>query len=734
MAGWKGIDPKMIQQLLATFRPQLEERANVISEGLLALERGHDADGRVPLLESMFRAAHNIKGAARGIGLERCAELAHAVEDLLAAWKRGELAVEPSAVDLCLSALDALRPLVDAESFGNGMDERTRQLMRGLRAAAQGRPSVLPPAAAPNAPPPPIPSGGDSVRLPVDRLDRIADLAEELQVAKIGLDDHHLGSRRLFGLAGRLRHLLERMAAPGRGPPHVRAAPMADLLSDSLDLALELEQLAKRQQTGLHATASLLRPVAGTLREDARALRMVPAATVLVPLTRAVRDLARELGKEARLALTGEHIEMDRAILEALRDPLMHLVHNAVDHGIELPGVRRARGKPEAGRVEVALTREGGKVRITVADDGAGIEPESLRKEAARHGLSSGEELVGMNRQALFDLLFRSGFSTRTEVGAISGRGVGLDVVRVSLQALRGRVSVESEPGAGASFHLDVPLTLASERGLWVRAGGQLFALPNQYVTRILELAPEDIVDLEASQVIILGKEPVPLRDLAALLRLGEVAPPLPGEPVRVVAINRGWERVALRVDHVQGEREMVVRPLAPPLDRARFFAGGTLGLEGDIVLVLEPADLLAAALAPASGGRVVKRVEARRAAPRILVVDDSITTRTLEESILTGAGYRVTVAVDGESAWDKLRRDSFDLVVTDIEMPGMNGFDLTRRIKQDERLAQLPVVIVTSLGSDEDRRRGMEAQADAYIVKSSFESRELLEVIGQLL
>lgn len=740
MAGLKDLDPQLVRQLLETFRVQMDERLQAITEGLLTLERTPSLEARLPLLESMFRAVHNIKGAAWGVGLEGCADLAHGVEDLFAAWKQGVLEIQSSAIDLCLSALDVFPALAESESLGQDMDEHARHLLQRLRNTARGSvPDALPEPAPAAATPTPIrpAASADSVRLPVERLDRIADLAEELQTIKIRLDDHHAGSHTLAQLAHHLRHRLERQASPNPRPLRgtgCRANPAPEWLQDCLDLATELEQLAQRQYQAVRASASLLRPVTSALMENAHALRLVPAATLLAPLTRSVRDLAREIGKDALLNLSGGYIEMDRAILDALRDPITHLLRNAIDHGIEMPAQRRALGKPHAGRIRIQLTRQGGMVRVTVMDDGAGIDPEFIRKQALKRGISNPDSLSGMARAELFELLFRPGFSTREEVSLLSGRGVGLDVVRVKLQAMHGRVSVESMPGQGTRFHLDLPLTLAGEHGLLVQAGGRRLAIPNQYVTRLLELMPDAIGELEASQVLYLGQEPVPLRDLAVLLRLGETDPPPAGEPIQVVVINRGWERIALRVEHILGEREMVVKPLAPPLDRMPLFAGGTMGRDGDIILVLETAGLMQAALASASGGRVVRRAEAQRSAARILVVDDSITTRTLEESVLTSAGYRVSVAADGEAAWERLRHDHFELVITDVEMPGMDGFELTRRIKQDSRLGSLPVIIVTSLSNEEDRRRGMDVRADAYIVKSRFESRELLEVVGQLL
>jgi len=468
------------------------------------------------------------------------------------------------------------------------------------------------------------------------------------------------------------------------------------------------------------------------LREDVRDLRMVPAESVLKPFVLTVRELARDLDKRVELVLEGERLEMDRAILDALRDPLIHLLRNAVDHGIEAPTQRRLMGKAETGLITLRLEREGQSVVITVSDDGAGVDSTRVRGRIRELGLASEEEVAALSSRALLDYLFRPGFSTRSVVSDVSGRGVGLDVVQVNLQALGGRIVVETELNGGTRFRLCLPLTLASDHGLLVRAAGQVFALPSLYVQRILELKPARILEVSGSQAVTVDDTPVPLRDLASLLghsgTLDDYA-----ELINVVVIQRGWQRVALRVDHVLGEREMVVKPLAPPLVAVRHIAGGTLGRDGDILLVLAVGDLLASALG--AGGRVVPHAHAEaRPAPRILVADDSITTRTLEQSILENAGYRVQVVADGEQAWEALHNGSFDLLITDVEMPELDGFELTRRIRGDSLLADLPVVIVTSLGSEEHRRRGLEVRADAYVVKSSFETRELLEVVGQLL
>lgn len=734
------IDPELMRQLLRTFAAQLEERLQAIVDGLLALEQGASGTTRTQLFDAIFRAAHNIKGAARGVGLEQTSELAHAVEDLFSSLKREALAPPPGLVELCLSAVEGLRRLAELETAGQPVDTAGHELLQHLRAVAAG----TPPAAPRPALPPPLPAQArpqaDTIRLPVARLDRIADLVDELQASKIRVDDHYQACRQQYALTHRLKQVWQQLGLLRQERPGLLADMPSTreviqdrhLLFEAGDLILEIQHLAESLQRGMRATVAQLRPLAGGLREDVRDLRMVPADSVLKPLILSVRELAKRLGKQAELVLEGERLEMDRAILDALRDPLNHLLRNAVDHGIEAPLQRRRLGKPETGLIRLRLEREGQSVQITVADDGAGVDMTRVRARIRELGLASPEESLAMSPRAALEHIFRPGFSTRGEISEISGRGVGLDVVQVSLEALGGRISVESELNGGSRFQLTLPLTLASDHGLLVRAGGQIFALPSLYVQRILELQPGQIQEVAGSQVVILDDAPVPLRDLATLLGQGS-GEEATGEHIHIVVVRRGWQRVGLRVEHVLGEREMVVKPLAPPLYFVRHFAGGTLGRDGDILLVLAVGDLLDSAQG-GSGHVVSRQVPEARPAPRILVADDSITTRTLEQSILENAGYRVHVVADGQQAWDALQNSSFDLLISDVEMPGMDGFELTRRLRADPRLANLPVVIVTSLGSDEHRRRGLEVRADAYVVKSSFETRELLEVVEQLL
>lgn len=736
------IDPRLMRQLLETFGAQLEERLQAIIDGLLALEQA-SADTRAKLVDAIFRDAHNIKGAARGVGLEQSAEMAHALEDLFAALKRETVRPQPGLLELCLAAVDGIRDMVAAETSNTPIGQASLELSQRVRAVAAGAPPAMAASPVPAATPTVIPTRPlpDTIRLPVSRLDRIADLAEELQASKIRIDDHYQASRQQLDLTHRLRQLWDQVGQ-SRGKAWTTAGGMPEhaaeitrdrhLLIETSDLILEIERLADAMQRGLRATVAQLRPLATGLREDVRGLRMVPAENVLKPLVLTVRDLARDLGKQAELVLQGERLEMDRAILDALRDPLIHLLRNAVDHGIETPAQRRLQGKAETGLITLRLEREGQSVVIEVSDDGAGVDATRVRARIRELGLASDDEVAAMTSRDLLDYLFRPGFSTRAVVSEISGRGVGLDVVQVSLEALCGRIMVDSELNRGTRFRLTLPLTLASDHGLLVRSAGQVFALPSLYVQRILELNPEQVIEVSGSQAVMVDDTPVPLRDLATLLgQRSKTREDI--DLLSVVVIRRGWQRVALLVDHVLGEREMVVKPLRPPLVAVRHIAGGTLGRDGDILLVLAVGDLLASALG-GQGQVVHARARETRPAPRVLVADDSITTRTLEQSILENAGYRVQVVADGEQAWEALHKERFDLLITDVEMPGLDGFELTRRVRADASLAGLPVIIVTSLGSEEHRRRGLEVRADAYVVKSSFETRELLEVVEQLL
>lgn len=571
------------------------------------------------------------------------------------------------------------------------------------------------------------------MRVNLEKLENLASLAEELLTMKIEMEDH-------LASVQQVKTHIHEMAVAWRRVGSVSGVwsknrqDQESFLKQSTDSITELDAVSGRMHRDMRTTTSRLSILVGALQDDIRMMRLVPVATLLRPMTRSVRDIARELGKQVNFEIRGDEIEIDRTVLEGIRDPLVHLLRNALDHGIESPESRQAVGKPAEGLLRISVRGEGGQIVMVVEDDGNGIRVEKIVETARKKKIATDAELAAMGRDEILGLVFRPGFSSKEIITSISGRGVGLDVVVSNLRSLKGSVQIETEEDKGTRFVLKLPITLATDHGVLVRAGGTVFAIPTAAVDRVMELRGDDVLEVEASHAIMHHGRAIPLRDLAGTLEL-ESREPIDRDHLPVLIVSKGWDSVAFLVEEVIGEREVVIKPFRPPLISVRNVTGGTLTGSGEVIMVLNPADLVTSAL---TGNRLSIRALEHQgetaAAPRILVVDDSITTRTLGKSILEHAGYDVSVAVDGKQAWTILQEQTFDLVVSDVEMPGMDGFQLTERIKQSEHLNTLPVIIVTSLANEADRRRGIEVGAQAYIVKGKFETKALLDVVSQLI
>jgi len=753
------LDPKLFQQLVDAFKVELEEQLQIITDGLLQLEKKRQgAEVRRQTLDNVFRAAHNIKGAAKGVGVEAVSTISHALESLLSALRQTGRKPSPQHVDLSLEAVDQMRTAMRAFVDGEGDASQPGNLLGRLEQASttitdtkppmepESRTSKPPPKTDDNTDTPPKETArkggggavvvGEVVRVATEKLERVGALAEELQVAKIEMEDHFTGIQQLRNETDQLAQLWRQSFH------HVKRAGMdalpveiRRLLTNSMDGINELNVAVRHMYTHMRGTTTQLGYVSTALQDDVRKLRMVPATTVLQPLARTVRDIARQYGKEVSLEITGDELELDRLVLEGIRDPLLHLARNAIDHGIEDAGVRAQRGKPAEGTMRIKLQAEGGQAVIQVEDDGAGMDPQVIAAAAVKKGLVSSSDVEGMGRQELLELIFRPGFSTKEIITDLSGRGVGLDVVLTNLKMLKGNLSIDTEPGQGTTFTLRLPFTLAAEHGLLVRCGGKLLAIPVTSLERIMEVTPQEVVNVEGSQALRINEQPVLLRELATVLEMPATEPLFP-DKLFVVVVSKGWRTIALIVDEIVGEREIVIKPLKPPLMAVRNVAGATLTGTGEVIMVLNPSDLVESALHASAHLRlpVLSVTKAKAKAKQILVVDDSITTRTLERNILEAHGYTVTVAVDGKEAWDVLQTKEFDLLVTDIEMPVMDGFELTQQVKQNEKFKGLPVIIVTSRATDADKQRGIDVGADAYIVKSHFETKALLDVVKQLI
>jgi two-component system chemotaxis sensor kinase CheA len=469
------------------------------------------------------------------------------------------------------------------------------------------------------------------------------------------------------------------------------------------------------------------------LVEDMKRVSMLPFAALLEFLPKLVRDLCRDCGKEAELTIVGGEIETDRRILEEMKDPLVHLVRNCIDHGIETPKQREEKGKPPRATIRIAIfPKSADKVEIVVSDDGAGIDVQKVQAASLKMGLVSEEDAKKMDDRQTATLIFKSGLSTSAMITEISGRGLGLAIVREKAEKVGGTVSVETEPGSGTKFRLMLPLTLARFRGIQVRVGESLFVLPTRRVRRVLQVSREEIKSAENRETIQINDRAFSVVRLSDVLEITQINTEAdPKRKIPVVVLTWAGEQIGFFVDEILDEQEVLVKSLGKQLPHVRNIAGATVLGTGKVLPVLNVADLMHSAVKIA---RVSAACETEEAPKSILVAEDSITSRTLLKNILEFAGYKVKTAIDGAEALAVLATEPFDLVVSDVEMPRMSGFDLTARIRADKRLAELPVVLVTALDSRPDREHGVDVGASAYIVKSSFDQGNLLEVVRRLI
>jgi two-component system, chemotaxis family, sensor kinase CheA len=695
-------------RLRATFLQELQEQVRELNGALLELEQ-RPGDGE--LVRTLFRSAHTIKGAARVAGAPAIEEACHTLESVFDGLRSGDRNLVGADFSLLFATFDALGEAGRALRGGDvGSTDTLRALLPRLHAMSLSQEPVAQPARAAAGTPPAPATGGATEARPEpppapDRPTRATPQQQRGAEPAASAGAVHEASDDLVRIAAeRLDTLMsavgELLIATGRIVERSAA--------DDVDVR-RLEQTAD--------------DVAGV----ARRLRLRPFADACDALPRAVRDIAAAAGKEARLELAGLDVEADRMVIDALRDPLLHLVRNAVDHGIEPPDERERRGKPRVGTVTVRAELRDARLVVTVSDDGAGIDEQAVRAAMRRRGRAEPR-----SRAELEDAVLAGGFSTRTEASEISGRGVGVDLVRSAVERIGGSVDVEWNVGGGTMFVLACPPTPATIRALLVRVGPYLFAVPTAHVERIRRLKLELLRNVEGALMLPTPRGPITVHPLASLLGPPLEARPIDGSAPAVIVVS-GSRRAALIVDETIAEDEIVVRPLDVGDRNVPFAAGAAVLPSGRIALVLGMGALLSGA---ARAGTTIAPVLASRGdAPqtRILVADDSITTRTLERSVLEAAGYTVATAVDGEDAWRQLERDGADLLVADVEMPRMDGIALCRRIRASERLRELPVVLVTGLATDADRARGLEAGADAYIVKSSFDHASLLETVRQL-
>jgi two-component system chemotaxis sensor kinase CheA len=698
-------------------------------------------------LEELFRNVHSLKGAARAVSLQPIEELAHGMEDVFGAAKRGTARLTPTLFDLLYQGHDLIGKVMAGVDSGQGIDpamDLSGYLVQ-LAAAWRGQP-IEPPlieevqvreAPEPRREPV-LPWVSETIRVSTTRLDELMAQSGELLVARLRAVRQAEQADELYASMVHWRREWQRMrgslkmAAGGNGKG---TADWAGFLERNEAYLQELSARLGAFSRRLREAAGQLTMVAEELQEGVKRTRMLPLATLLPALRRVVRDLAREKGVEVALDVEGAETEMDKHVLEQLQDPLMHMLRNAIDHGIEPPERREELGKPRTGRIELRATRQGSAILVEVKDNGRGVDVEAVREAAVKRGILSAEVVAEMARQEALELIFAPDLSTSPIITEVSGRGVGLDVVRKNVEGLQGQVEVWTESDAGTTFRLTLPLTLVSTRCLLLRAQDQVYAVSLGAVERLVGVEREEVGLTEGRQAIIFDGRPLPLARLADLLRMTGGGAWGEGEQRPAVILAAGGQRVAFLVDELLGEEEVVVKGLGPQLRRVPNVAGATVLGTGDVVLILNVADLIKSAQMSTAGELLEREapVEEKRR-PVILVVDDSITTRTLEKNILTTAGYEVRLATDGEEGLARLMEGGCDLIVADVDMPRMDGFELTSRVRGDERYQDMPVILVTSLDTPAHKARGIEVGADAYIVKGTFDQDNLLQTIRQLI
>ena len=768
MTAW-GDDP----ELLATFRAEVEERLASLQAGLLVLET-HSAPRQV--VAGLFRDAHTVKGSARMLGLTGVLRVSHAMEDLLGALRDGRFVVRRDLVDLLLAAGDAIGRALPG---GELTDADLEPVVRALGAAADGqepvtvpvltagtgRPAVTVPTAATVPSAVTVPSAGltagltaaasPAVAVPVQPAppaaetspaDGVRPASDSVRVAAskvyelldvVGEAD--LGARRIEQTAGSLLALSTEQA---RWTAVLRQATVRSGSTLPPDVALALHRLVGAGDELSGAVRGLRELVEGhrggmaLVRDGAMGLAMVPVRRAFASLPRIVRDVAQATGTTVRLETDGEDVEIDKQVLDGVADALKHLVVNAVDHGCETPAARTAAGKPVEAVVRVTARGVAGTVVLEVADDGAGVDEQRVRDKAVELGLLPVD--TTLSGPPLLELLFTPAFSTATSVTETSGRGVGLDVVRDAVEELGGSVEVRSERGVGTSFVLVLPVTLGVLRCLLARVGQERYAVPVPGVVESLSLRDAEVHVLAGATVVVRHGVSIPLLDLGAALGLGRA----PGESARSALVVRhggSGSQVAWAVDRLEGERELVVKDLGDFLGRVPAVAGATIDGDGSVVCLLDLRELAdrflgaTPALAPTVATRTTRPAVPPARRPRVLVVEDSVGVRELERVILEGAGYQVDTAVDGLDGASRLREDPADLVLSDVEMPGMDGFALTRAIRRTKGWENVPVIIMTSRGEEHARQAGLEAGCSAYLLKTDFDQEQLVSTVRRL-
>ncbi|MCU0535953.1 MAG: hybrid sensor histidine kinase/response regulator [Hydrococcus sp. Prado102] len=765
-------------ELRDIYKAATTERLQSLEASLLHLEKNPSDRDR---LEAFLREAHTLKGDSRMLGVKDVETLIHQMEDLMAAVKRGESVISSELCDRLYRGIDAIRKLVReavtgvssgvntflvlAELMGaqsntitpevaptptqtnaNGHENLSDDFLFADFAAVISNQTEIPSSEQPTAiKEEPVESEPiltaesiDTIRVEASKLDALMRQAGELSIANLRI------ARRTSDLEEILR-LYEEWS---------RDTSVNRSVLRQLDPKFkQVQDYWKRAETRLEKLGNLVSSLKAAASEDSASLesisnnlesgiqnlRLLPLATVFNLFPRMVRDLARHVGKPVKLELEGGETRVDKRIIEEIKDPLLHIIRNAIDHGIETPEERQSKGKPSRAIIRLKGYQRGDSIIIEVIDDGRGLDLEAIKKTALGRGIIQEEELASLSTEQIKALIFTPGFSTRSEVTEISGRGIGLDVVRTNVERLKGRIEVESVPTEGCEFRIHLNTNLSTTHVLIAQVNQNSYAIPVESVETMLLLSRQEIFSIEGSGTITFEGQPVSVVWLADLLELPVSTPASPqsantaARNLSCIILKIGTERLGVLVDALLDRQDIFLKPQSKLLKRIRNISGATILGNGEVCMVVNPQDLLKSIH---KGSRTVAHsvVEEVKIKDKILLVEDSIIIRTQMKRLLEGAGYDVAIAVDGSEGFNKLRTGNYDAVVSDVEMPNLNGLQLTAKIRQHREYSEVPIILVTTLASAEDKRRGAEAGANAYLTKGDFDQKVLIETLKRLI
>lgn len=744
---------ELLKRLLAMFQLEADEHAKAMFAGLEELQHASPARQQ-ELVETIFREAHSLKGAARAVKISSIESVCQSLENVFAALRERQLSFSMPLAEMVTQAVRLVEELAAAGPRKSHERQReiaalTRRLdgTLGSRGTKPRPSSVSSQAETPSTdrPAAPVIAMPPIVRVTTARLDDVMRQTEELLTPRLAIAQR---TAELRDVRGMVRTWRQRATAL-RSARRLVERHMLPQSKDSRELRRLLDYL-DTEELGIRALEDRMvqlersvqkdrRSLAGTidaLLHEVKDLQLLPCSSLLDVIARLGRELAREQGKEIDVQVCGGNVEIDRRLLDEMKDPLVHLLRNSIDHGLEKPEMRVRKGKPRQGLLMLSVAPvDSGRVTVTFRDDGAGVELEKLKAQAIERGLVSGEEAELLDKAAILEFVFRSGVSTSRRITNVSGRGLGLAIVRDKIERLGGYIHIESEAGVGTGFRLVLPVSLSTLYGVLVESAGRRFIIPSSFIDRIVRFAADSIRSVKNRETLHVDGNTLSLLRLEAVLGLSsEMQAAAEGGQVLAVVMTNGSSRTAFCVDAVLYEVEVLVKPLGPQLRRVRNIAGASALGTGEVVPVLNVQDLLKApAVTTASKPVADSKLAGGARRAHVLVAEDSITSRALLKNILESAGYLVTTAVDGVDAFTMLKTGQFDLVISDVDMPRMSGFELTAKIRADARLGDTQVVLVTTLDSREHKERGVDVGANAYIVKSSFDQSDLLETVRRL-